>query len=139
MQPCTHVDPQIIRMEFARSQCSWRRRKFKKNSPCSENFAGKSLKSPGGGKREEGGGRTMRTMIAVVISRLDREGIRVMLSLLSADNLFLKHDSSILRQSESSNPVCGFSMMVQVRLFAVWSTENWLCSSMNHIQGWMTV
>ena len=55
--------------------------------------------------REEGGGRTMRTMIAVVISRLDREGIRVMLSLLSADILFLKHDSSILRQS--SNPVCG--------------------------------
>ena len=34
------------------------------------------------------------------------------------DILFLKHDSSILR--ESSNPVCGFSMMEQVRLCAVW-------------------
>ena len=32
------------------------------------------------------------------------------------DILFLKHDSSIFRQS--SNPVCGFSMMKQVRLCA---------------------
>ena len=47
------------------------------------------------------------------------------------------HDSSIFRQS--SNPVCGFSMMEQVRLCAVWPMENWLGSSMNHIQGWRTV
>ena len=43
------------------------------------------------------------------------------------DVLFLKHDSSILRQS--SNPVCGFSMMEQARLCAVWPTErelSWL-------------
>ena len=53
------------------------------------------------------------------------------------DMLFLKHACSILRQS--SNPVCGFSMMKQVKLCAVWSTENWLGSSVNHIQGWMTV
>ena len=32
----------------------------------------------------------------------------------------LNHDSSIFRQSP--NPVCGFSMMAQVRLFAVWPT-----------------
>ena len=34
-----------------------------------------------------------------------------------ADIIFLKHGRSILRQS--SNPVCGFSMMEQVRLWAV--------------------
>ena len=54
-----------------------------------------------------------------------------------ADILFLKHACSILRQS--SNPVCGFSMMEQVRLCAVWPTENWLGSSRNHIQFCMTV
>ena len=54
------------------------------------------------------------------------------------DILLLKHARSILRQS--SNPVCGFSMMEQVRLCAVLPTENWLGSSLNHIQGyWMTV
>ena len=49
------------------------------------------------------------------------------------DILFLKYDSRILRQS--SNPVCGLSMMEQVRLCAVWTTENWLGSSKNHIKG----
>ena len=44
--------------------------------------------------------------------------------LLHPDVLFLKHECSILRQS--SNPVCGFAMMEQVRLCAVWPTENWL-------------
>ena len=54
------------------------------------------------------------------------------------DILFLKHScSTLIRQS--SNPLCGFSMMEQVRLCAVWSTENWRGSSLNHIQGWMTV
>ena len=33
-----------------------------------------------------------------------------------ADILFLKHDSSIIRQS--SNSICGFSTMEQVRLMA---------------------
>ena len=28
-----------------------------------------------------------------------------------------------------SNPVCGFSMLEQVKLCAVWPTENWLGSS----------
>ena len=57
-----------------------------------------------------------------------------------ADILFLKHCSSIFRQS--SHPESGFSMMEQVRLCAVWPTDNLLCSSINHIlvlQGWMTV
>ena len=54
-----------------------------------------------------------------------------------ADILFLKHTCSIL--THSSNPECGFSMMEQVLLCALWPTENWLCSSINHIQGWMTV
>ena len=45
---------------------------------------------------------------------------------------FLKHASSILRQS--SNPICGF-----FRHCHVWPMENWLGSSMNHMQGWMTV
>ena len=52
-----------------------------------------------------------------------------------ADILFLKRDCRVHRQS--SNPVCGFSMMEQVRLCAVWSTENWHGSSMNHILGWI--
>ena len=39
--------------------------------------------------------------------------------------------------SDGFNPVCGFSKMEQVRLCAVWPTENWLGSSINHIQGWM--
>ena len=30
-------------------------------------------------------------------------------------------------------------MMKQVRLCTVWPTENWIASSLNHIQGWMTV
>ena len=55
----------------------------------------------------------------------------------ATDILFLKYDCSTLRQS--SNPVCGFSMMEQVRLCAVWPTENWPgSSSMNHIQGLRT-
>ena len=56
---------------------------------------------------------------------------------LQADILFLKHDSSTLRQS--SNSVCGFPMMEQVRLCAGWPTESWLGSSMNPIQWWKTV
>ena len=36
-------------------------------------------------------------------------------------------------------PVCGFSMMDQVRLCAVWPMENWLGSSLNQIHGWTTV
>ena len=51
-----------------------------------------------------------------------------------AEVLALKHESRILGQW--CNPVCGFSMMEQVRLGAVWPTENWIASSM---QGWMTV
>ena len=39
---------------------------------------------------------------------------------------------------EDPCPVCCFSMMVQVRrLCDVRPTENWLGSSMNHIQGWL--
>ena len=51
--------------------------------------------------------------------------------------LALKHERRILGQS--SNPVCGFSMMEQVRLCTVWPMENWLGSSLNQIQGWTTV
>ena len=54
-----------------------------------------------------------------------------------AEFLALNHESSIFRQS--SNPVCGFSMMEQVRLCSVWPTENWLGASLNQIQGWTTV
>ena len=49
----------------------------------------------------------------------------------------LKHKSRIL--GHSSNPVCGLSMMEQVRLCAVWPRENWLGSSLNQIQGRTTV
>ena len=47
--------------------------------------------------------------------------------------LALKHESRIL--GHSSNPVCGFFMMEQVRLCAVWSMENWLGSSLLQIKG----
>ena len=50
-----------------------------------------------------------------------------------AEVLALKHDSRIL--GHSSNPVCGFSMMEQVRLCAVWLTKNWIGSSLNQIKG----
>ena len=36
-------------------------------------------------------------------------------------------------------PVCGFFVMEQFCLCAVWPMENWLGSSLNHIQGWTTV
>ena len=51
--------------------------------------------------------------------------------------LALKQESRIL--GHSSNPVCGFCMMEQVRLCAVWPMENWLGSSLNKIPGWTTV
>ena len=49
----------------------------------------------------------------------------------------LKHDSKIFRQS--SNLVCGLSMLEEAWLCPVWPSENWLCSSWNHIQDWVTV
>ena len=48
---------------------------------------------------------------------------------LRAEFLALKHESSVL--GHSFNPVCGLSMMEQVRLCAVWPMENWLGSSLN--------
>ena len=61
----------------------------------------------------------------------------VLQSVRQSESLALKHESRIL--GHSSNPVCGFSMMEQVRLRAVWPMENWLASSLNLIQGWTTV
>ena len=46
--------------------------------------------------------------------------------------LALKQESRIL--GHSSKPVCGFSMIEQVRLCAIWPMENWLGSSLNHIK-----
>ena len=57
--------------------------------------------------------------------------------LFPAEFLALKHESRILRHSTS--PVCGFSMMEQVRLIAVWPMENLLGSSLSQIQSWTTV
>ena len=54
-----------------------------------------------------------------------------------SESIALKHESRIL--GHSSNPVCGFSMMEQVRLCAVLPMENWLGSSLNQIQVWTTV
>ena len=45
----------------------------------------------------------------------------------------------VVHPEHDHGTVCGFSMMEQVRLCAVWPTENWLGNSINHIQGWMTV
>ena len=39
----------------------------------------------------------------------------------------------------ASNPACGFSMIKQVRLYALWPMENWLGPSLNQIQDWTTV
>ena len=46
--------------------------------------------------------------------------------------LALKHESRIF--GHSSNPLCGFSMMEQATLCAVWPMENLLGSSLNQIQ-----
>ena len=59
------------------------------------------------------------------------------LVLSQSEFLALKHENRIV--GHSSNPVGGFSMMEQVRLCAVWPMENWLGSSLNHIQGSTTV
>ena len=56
---------------------------------------------------------------------------------LPPEFLALKHKSRIL--GHSPNPVCGFSMLEQVRLCAVYPMEYWLGGSLNHIQGWTTV
>ena len=64
------------------------------------------------------------------------DGIRPFL-MTPPEFLALKHKSRIL--GHSSNPVCGFFMIEQVSLCAVWPMENWLGSSLNHIQGWTTV
>ena len=71
--------------------------------------------------------------------REKREGMEGLLFTpqLKTEFLSLKHESRIL--GHSSNPVCGFSMMDQVRLCAVWPMENLLGSSLNQIQGWTTV
>ena len=54
----------------------------------------------------------------------------------AAEILALKHESRIL--GHSSNPVSGFYMMDQVRLCAVWPTENWLGTSKTTYRvGWM--
>ena len=42
---------------------------------------------------------------------------------IAAEVLFLKCESIILRQSSNPVSVCGFSMMEQVRLCAVWPRE----------------
>ena len=49
----------------------------------------------------------------------------------------LKLESRIF--GHSFGPVCGFSMMEQVRLCAVWPMGIWLDSSLNQIQGWTTI
>ena len=54
-----------------------------------------------------------------------------------AEFLAQKHQSMIL--GPSSNPVCGSSMMLQVRLCDVWPMENWFGSSLNQTYGWTTV
>ena len=59
-------------------------------------------------------------------------GPRQQLARLPAEFLALKHESRII--GHSSCLACGFSMMEQVRLCAVWPTENWLGSSLNQIQ-----
>ena len=53
---------------------------------------------------------------------------------MKAEFLALKHESRIL--GHSPNLVCGLSMMAHG---AVRPMENWLGSSLNHIQGWTTV
>ena len=55
----------------------------------------------------------------------------------TAEFVALKQESRIL--VPSSNPVCGFSRMEQVRFCAVWPMENWPDSSLNQTQGWTTV
>ena len=54
---------------------------------------------------------------------------------LQPDIFFLKHESGIFRSDQSYSPVCGFSMMEQVRLSTVSPTVAW--HFQDHIQGLM--
>ena len=63
-------------------------------------------------------------------SPLCRKGRKPEFLTLKLESRFLGH---------SSNLVCGFSMMEQVRLCAVWPMENWLGSFLDQIQGCTTV
>ena len=81
--------------------------------------------------------------LATDVVVVDTEATLSPSSLLSSscsDIFCLEHASSILRQS--SYPVCGFSMVEQVRPCSVRSVrpmEKWLGCSMNHLQGWKSV
>ena len=56
-----------------------------------------------------------------------------------SDIVVPEHESSIFR-SFIQRPVCGFSMMEQVRLCAVWPTENKLGTSKTTYRvGWMSL
>ena len=50
--------------------------------------------------------------------------------------LYLRYISKV---SSPTLPLCGFSLMEQVRLCAVWTMDSWLGSSRNNTQGLMTV
>ena len=64
--------------------------------------------------------------------------ILFLLLLTTSTWLCLQHSRN-LGPAFLPSPVCGFSMMEQGRLCAVRPMENWLCSSLNQIQGWTTV
>ena len=76
------------------------------------------------------------TSLALRVCLASRANWHLALSLVP-EFLALKLECRIL--GHSSNPVCAFSMMEQVGLCAVWKMENWLDSSVNLIQGWITV
>ena len=65
-------------------------------------------------------GTSGQAVMAALIENSDTFAKKTKFS--QADILFLKHASRIFRQS--SNPVCGLSLMEQVRLCAVWPTKN---------------
>ena len=69
--------------------------------------------------------------------QLARSLARCLLAALSAtfcpEVLALKLESRNFRQP--TNPASGFSVLEQVRFFAIWPTDNWLGSSLNQMQG----
>ena len=96
-------------------------------------------KNEGRSEREREGGReggsswaTTRRVAPTTTRSMTRKPLLEAKKSSKIEVLALKHESKIF--SQSSNLVCGFSMMEQVRLCAVWPTQNFIGSSMSHMQ-----
>ena len=92
------------------------------NSPLGFHFWGFSLSFCQWSRFSSGMQKSPPPTSSTMAPEITPSNCHLSLLLLSAEFLALKHESRIFRHS--SNPVCGFSTMEQVRLCAVWPMEN---------------